>query len=54
MEKAILNENMFAIKAGYITVYHYNEITLEYLAPSEEYLIVGVSIPAHSTIEAPV
>lgn len=53
MEQAVLNDNLIAIKAGYITVYHYRETTREYLAPSEEYLAVGLGIPRFSTIEKP-
>ncbi|HFD3209958.1 TPA: tail fiber assembly protein [Escherichia coli] len=49
-----LDENRFATKAGYITVYNYDGSTREYIGSSVEYLTFGVGIPAHSCVDAPV
>lgn len=54
MEKAILNKNGIATKAGDMTVYNYDGETREYLASSVEFLAVGVGIPANSCTDAPV
>nr|WP_222941565.1 tail fiber assembly protein [Xenorhabdus sp. TS4] len=48
-----MNSDFIAIVAGNITVFHYNEKTHEYISSSVNYLPVGVSIPAHSCIDAP-
>lgn len=53
MNKAVLNNGLFAEKAGYITVYNYDFGTREYISSSVEYLAVGVGIPAHSCLDAP-
>jgi len=53
MTKAELNDDMIAVVAGDITVHNFNGETLEYTGVSNEYLAVGVGIPAHSSIDAP-
>lgn len=53
MNKAVLNNELIAIKAGDITVYNYDGETREYISASTEYLSVGVGIPANSCIDAP-
>ncbi|EHH6741464.1 tail fiber assembly protein [Escherichia coli] len=53
-EKEItLDENGFATEAGFITVYNYNGETREYISTSNEYLAIGVGIPAYSCLDAP-
>ncbi|HAP6024167.1 TPA: tail fiber assembly protein, partial [Escherichia coli] len=42
-----------ATKAGNITVYNYDGETREYISTSNEYLAVGVGIPAYSCLDAP-
>ncbi|HBD1511086.1 TPA: tail fiber assembly protein [Escherichia coli] len=49
-----LDENGFATEAGYITVYNYNGETREYISSSFEYLNIGVGVPAHSCVDAPI
>ena len=53
MNKAVLNNELIAIKAGVITIYNYDGETREYISTSTEYLAVGVGIPAHSCLDAP-
>ncbi|MGR7181541.1 tail fiber assembly protein [Klebsiella aerogenes] len=53
MTKAELNDDMIAVVAGYITVHNFDGDTLEYTGVSNEYLAVGVGIPAYSSIDAP-
>ncbi|EEY9501067.1 tail fiber assembly protein [Escherichia coli] len=53
MNKAVLNSELIAIKAGDITVYIYDGETREYISTSTEYLAVGVGIPACSCLDAP-
>ncbi|MFS3663534.1 hypothetical protein ACK6TY_18665, partial [Escherichia coli] len=53
MNKAVLNSELIAIKAGDITVYNYDGETREYISTSTEYLAVGVGIPACSCLDAP-
>lgn len=53
MSTAELNDDLIAVVAGDITVYHYNELTGEYHSQSTQYLPVGVGLPAHSCIDAP-
>lgn len=48
MHKAILNSDLIATKAGDVTVYNYDGETREYISTSNEYLAVGVGIPACS------
>ncbi|MCE0489954.1 hypothetical protein LU196_07795 [Pantoea sp. Mb-10] len=51
--KAILGENGLAIVAGIITAYHYDERSGYYTGATEEYLPVGLGLPANSTAIAP-
>ncbi|WP_368988301.1 tail fiber assembly protein [Citrobacter freundii] len=53
MLQAQLNEDSIAITAGVITVHNFDGITREYLSSTDEYLAVGVGIPALSCIEKP-
>ena len=53
MDNAILNSEIIATKAGNITVYNYDGETREYISTSNEYLAVGVGIPAYSCLDAP-
>lgn len=54
-EKEInLDENGFATKAGYITVYNYNGETREFSSSSVEYLPIGVGVPGNSCVDAPI
>ncbi|MCV5147722.1 tail fiber assembly protein, partial [Escherichia coli] len=53
MDKAVLNSELIATKAGNITVYNYDGETREYISASTEYLAVGVGIPAYSCLDAP-
>ena len=50
---AILGENGLAIVAGIITAYHYDEHSGVYGGKSEQYLPLGVGLPASSTAIAP-
>ncbi|MDI0775511.1 tail fiber assembly protein, partial [Escherichia coli] len=52
MNKAVLNNELIAIKAGDITIYNYDGETREYISTSTEYLAVGVGIPACSCLDA--
>ncbi|MBD8144605.1 tail fiber assembly protein [Pantoea agglomerans] len=53
MLEAKLNSNFIATVAGNITVFNYDGETREYLSSSDEYLAVGVGIPANSCTDAP-
>lgn len=53
MIKAQLNKDYIAISAGTIIVFNYDGNTREYISSTEEYLAVGVGIPAHSCADAP-
>ena len=53
MNKAVLNSELIAIKAGDIIIYNYDGETREYISTSTEYLAVGVGIPACSCLDAP-
>ncbi|HCT3264060.1 phage tail protein [Escherichia coli] len=53
MDNAVLNSEFIATKAGDITVYNYDGETREYISSSNEYLAIGVGIPAHSCLDAP-
>lgn len=53
MAKAKLNSEFIATVAGDITVFNYDGETREYLSSSEEFLAVGVGLPANSCTEAP-
>lgn len=52
MDNAVLNSELIATKAGNITVYNYDGETREYISTSNEYLAVGVGIPAYSCLDA--
>ncbi|MEW2713633.1 tail fiber assembly protein [Escherichia coli] len=54
MDNAVLNSELIATKAGNITVYNYDGKTREYISTSNEYLAIGVGIPAYSCLDAPV
>ncbi|EFN9915585.1 tail fiber assembly protein [Escherichia coli] len=53
MDNAVLNSEIIATKAGNITVYNYDGETREYISTSNEYLAVGVGIPAYSCLDSP-
>lgn len=53
MDNAVLNSEIIAMKAGNITVYNYDGETREYISTSNEYLAVGVGIPAYSCLDSP-
>ncbi len=53
MDNAVLNSELIATKAGNITVYSYDGETREYISTSNEYLAIGVGIPAYSCLDAP-
>lgn len=53
MDNAVLNSELIATKAGNITVYSYDGETREYISTSNEYLAVGVGIPAYSCLDEP-
>ncbi len=44
------NDQGFATTSGKVMVYNYNEHTHEFTFNREEFIYVGVSVPAHSTI----
>ncbi|MCI4239351.1 tail fiber assembly protein [Dickeya dianthicola] len=48
-----LDENGHAVSSGWITVYHVDASTREYLGNSQEYLLVGTGIPADSYADTP-
>ena len=54
MDNAVLNSEIIATKAGNITVYNYDGKTREYISTSNEYLAIGVGIPAYSCLDSPV
>ncbi|MCW7761140.1 tail fiber assembly protein [Photorhabdus luminescens] len=53
MNKAVLDKNNIAISSGNIIVFNYDAITLEYLNSTDEYLPVGIGLPANSCTDAP-
>ncbi|EOL9020153.1 tail fiber assembly protein [Cronobacter dublinensis] len=53
MAEAKLNHDLLAEEAGFITVHNYDETTREYLSTCQEYLAVGVGLPANSCTDAP-
>ena len=53
MDNTALNSEFIATKAGNITVYNYDGETREYISTSNEYIAVGVGIPASSCLDAP-
>ncbi|HED5569696.1 TPA: tail fiber assembly protein [Yersinia enterocolitica] len=54
MTIAVLDKEKIAAEAGFITVYNYSAQTGEYTGAAEEYLAVGVGLPAFSTEIQPV
>lgn len=53
MDNAVLNSELIATKAGSITVYNYDGGAREYTSVSNEYLAVGIGIPAYSCLDEP-
>ncbi|MEI7263805.1 tail fiber assembly protein [Pectobacterium carotovorum] len=53
IKNAELNEYGLAINTGWITVYHVNPATREYLSASYEYVMQGVGLPADSYADEP-
>ncbi|GKW43362.1 hypothetical protein PEC301879_32200 [Pectobacterium carotovorum subsp. carotovorum] len=53
IKNAELNEHGLAINTGWITVYHVNPETREYLSASYEYVMQGVGLPADSYADEP-
>ncbi|WP_323639483.1 tail fiber assembly protein [Pectobacterium polonicum] len=53
IKNAELNERGLAINSGWITVYHVNPATREYLSASYEYVMQGVGLPADSYADEP-
>ena len=49
MTSAVLDKNKIATVAGNITVYNFDAQTGEFTGSGDEYLAIGVGIPAHST-----
>ncbi|HDL7332077.1 TPA: tail fiber assembly protein [Yersinia enterocolitica] len=49
MTIAVLDKEKIAAEAGFITVYNYSAQTGEYTGSAEEYLAIGVGLPAFST-----
>ncbi|WP_289992165.1 tail fiber assembly protein [Photorhabdus laumondii] len=52
-ETAILGKDGLAIQAGWIKVYHSNQITREFIASDIEYVMLGVSLSAGAYPDAP-
>ncbi|WP_145564360.1 tail fiber assembly protein [Yersinia aldovae] len=50
---AVLNENNLAEVAGWVTVFNTSPTTRECISNSEEFLAVGVGIPANSCLDKP-
>ncbi|MGM3173734.1 tail fiber assembly protein [Dickeya lacustris] len=50
---AVLGENGLASNTGWLTVYHADTQTAEYYDSSEEYLMAGTGVPAHSYADVP-
>jgi len=53
MMSAMLDNTKIATVAGSITVYNFSAQTGEFTGSSDEYLLIGVGLPAHSTDIAP-
>ncbi|QWA13833.1 tail fiber assembly protein [Sodalis ligni] len=51
--KGVLDKNNQAISSGWTTVYNIDNLTNEFIGSSDEYLMVGVGLPALSTIDEP-
>ncbi len=54
VQSAILDDRQLANQAGWVTLYHYDAVSLEYASAGMEYLPLGVGLPAHSVADAPV
>lgn len=54
VQPAILDDHQLASQAGWVTLYHYDAVSLEYASAGMEYLPLGVGLPAHSVADAPV
>ncbi|AXG42260.1 tail fiber assembly protein [Photorhabdus laumondii subsp. laumondii] len=52
-EKAVLGKDGLAIQAGWIKVFHSNQITREFIASDIEYVMLGVSLSAGAYPDAP-
>ncbi|MCT8350080.1 tail fiber assembly protein [Photorhabdus temperata] len=52
-ETAVLGKDGLAIQAGWIKVYHSNQITREFIASDIEYVMLGVSLSAGAYPDAP-
>ncbi|RAW91800.1 MULTISPECIES: tail fiber assembly protein [unclassified Photorhabdus] len=52
-EAAILGNNGLAIKAGWLTIYHAEPYSREFIGARPEYLMEGVGLPANSYPDAP-
>ncbi|HEN3672648.1 TPA: phage tail protein, partial [Yersinia enterocolitica] len=48
VQSAILDDRQLANQAGWVTLYHYDAVSLEYASAGMEYLPLGVGLPAHS------
>lgn len=53
MTTAVLDETGTAVTAGDITVYNYSAQTSEYTGSADEYLAIGIGLPACSTAIQP-
>ncbi|WP_213993462.1 tail fiber assembly protein [Sodalis sp. dw_96] len=51
--KAVLDKNNQAISDGWVTVFNINNLTREYIGKADEYLMIGIGLPASSTIDEP-
>lgn len=49
MTSAVLDNTKIATVAGSVTVYNFSAQTGEFTGSSDEYLLIGVGLPAHST-----
>ncbi|PQQ36487.1 phage tail protein, partial [Photorhabdus luminescens] len=52
-ETAVLGKDGLATQAGWIKVYHSNQITREFIASDIEYVMLGVSLSAGAYPDAP-
>ncbi|NHB90483.1 phage tail protein, partial [Photorhabdus tasmaniensis] len=52
-ETAVLGKDGLAIQAGWIKVYHSNQITREFTNSNIEYVMLGVSLSAGAYSDAP-
>ncbi len=50
---AMLTAEGLASRAGWLRVYHADTLTREYYGSSDEYLMPGTGIPAHSYADEP-